>query len=327
MKGLSIFERSGDCLSGRISRLKRSVLITQAIACSFLLAGCAWIGGGVTSLHPLPSHAVHPVWSPDGERLAFESDLAGNWDIWTMKIDGSDLKQITNGHTQERFASWSPDGTRITFASDRSGNWDVWVMNSDGSGIKQITRYEGLDIAPVWSPDGEKIAFVSSRSMDVLVWVIDPSGKNVEGMPNIRCGDWVSSWSPDSRTVAAVSSMRGASDIWLIDVYKRQIQQITQKTETRRDFLPAWSPDGSKIAFVSERNGKRDIYMMDPDGGNERRLTRGALGLENMPYDVDREVFDGLSFLYLSWSPDGKQLAFTRVNGKGKGELAFLTVK
>jgi Tol biopolymer transport system component len=331
MKGFMAMKRYSD--KKRLKSLKArslpslSALYIFGFIVLLLVAGCTWIGANVAPVRSFPAHAIHPVWSPDGKMFAFESNLAGSWDIWTMNLNGTNLRQMTTMKTSDRFASWSPDGKRIAFASDRSGNWDIWMMKVDGTDLKQLTTYDGLDIAPVWSPDGKKIAFVSSRSMDVLVWVMDPDGSHVQGMPNIRCGDWVSSWSPDGKIVAAVSSMRGTSDIWLIDVYERQIKQLTQKTDTRRDFLPAWSPDGTKVAFVSERNGKRDIWLMDPDGQNERRLTRGALGSKNPPYDVDREVFDGLSFLYLSWSPNGKQLAFTRVNGNGMGEIALLKVE
>jgi Tol biopolymer transport system component len=301
-------------------------------ACSSFLmlllfvAGCAWNSGEIRSIHALPANAIHPVWSPDGKSLVFESDMAGNWDLWTMNRDGTGLKQITHDSSNERFASWSPDGMRLAYASDRSGNWDVWTMKLDGSDNRQLTQFNGLDIAPIWSPNGERIAFVSSRSMDVLVWVMDADGGNVQGMPNIRCGDWVSAWSPDGKSVAAVSSMRGKSDIWLIDTQDRTIKQLTQKTDTRRDFLPAWSPDGNHIAFVSERSGHRDIWLMDRDGTNERRIAKGALGSREMKYNVDKQVFDGLSFLYLSWSPDGRDLAFTRVNEEGRGEIVVMQV-
>jgi len=303
----------------------RSTFFTVLIF-QLLVAGCALDNVTVRSIRALPANAVHPVWSPDGKSLAFESDMAGNWDIWTINRDGTGLKQITHDSSNERFPSWSPDGTRLAYASDQSGNWDIWSLKLDGTDTRQLTHYNGLDIAPVWSPDGKRIAFVSSRSMDVLVWVMDADGGNVQGMPNIRCGDWVSAWSPDARSVAAVSSMRGKSDIWLIDTQERTIKQLTQKTETRRDFLPAWSPDGSQIAFVSERNGQRDIWIMDGNGNNERRIGRGLLGTHEVKYNVDKQVFEGLSFLYLSFSPDGRDLAFTRVNDEGRGEIAVLQV-
>jgi Tol biopolymer transport system component len=322
MKVLEV-ERSKS-LAVKGTKILSTVLALLTV--QLFVAGCAGNQVTVMPIHALPANAVHPVWSPDGKSLAFESDLAGNWDIWTIDRAGTGLKQVTHDSSNERFPSWSPDGTRLAYASDRSGNWDIWSMKLDGTDSRQLTQYNGLDIAPVWSPDGKRIAFVSSRSMDVLVWVMDADGGNVQGMPNIRCGDWVSAWSPDARSVAAVSSMRGKSDIWLIDTRDRTIKQLTQKTDTRRDFLPAWSPDGTRIAFVSERKGQRDIWIMDRDGTNERRLGKGVLGTRELKYNVDKQVFDGLSFLYLSWSPDGRDLAFTRVNEEGRGEIAVMQV-
>lgn len=299
---------------------------SAVLAAGLTVAGCAWNAGTVIPIRSFPANAVHPVWSPDGKSFAFESDMAGNWDIWMVRRDGTGLRQITTDSHDDRFPSFSPDGTRLAFSSNRTGNWDIWSVGLDGSQEKQLTQFSGLDIAPVWSPDGGRIAFVSSRTMDVLVWVMNADGSRVEGMPNIRCGDWVSAWSPDGRSVAAVSSMRGSSDIWMINTMDRTITQLTQKTDVRRDFLPAFSPDGNWMAFVSERKGVRDIWISDREGANERRLTRGALGKHELRYNVDKQVFDGLSFLYLSWSPDGKALAFTRVNGEGRGEIALVSV-
>ncbi len=310
----------------RCGVLSRLAIYSSFFVMGLVLAGCAWSPTVVIPLHAMPGNAVHPVWSPDGKKLIFESDVAGNWDIWMVNRDGTGLKQISRQPSNDRFPSFSPDGGRLAYASDRDGDWEIWSVNLDGSEDRQLTHRKGLDIAPLWSPDGKRIAFVSSRSMDVLVWVMDADGSHVQGMPNIRCGDWVSAWSPDGRSVAAVSSMRGKSDIWLINTLDRSIKQLTQKTETRRDFLPAWSPDGNHFAFVSERKGERDIWLMDRDGRNERRLSRGALGWHELRYDVDKEVFDGLSFMYLSWSPDGRDLAFTRVNKQGLGEIAILQV-
>jgi TolB protein len=283
-------------------------------------------GDAVRPIAPLPGSAVNPAFSPDGKRILFESDLAGSWDLWVMNRDGTGLRQLTTDRSSDRFGTWSPDGKKIAFSSDRSGNWDIWAMNLEGGPVKQLTDFQGLDIAPTWSPNGKEIAFVSSRTMDVLVWVMNEDGSGIHGMPNIRCGDWASSWSPDGRFIAAVSSMRGKSDIWLIDTQQRAIQQLTQKSEERRDFLPFYSPDGSMIAFVSERNGKRDIWIMDAEAKEEWRPSPNILTGVKPKYDVDREVYDGIAYLRLSWSPDGKELAFTRVKENGLGEIAVLPV-
>jgi Tol biopolymer transport system component len=116
------------------------------------------------------------AWSPDGERLLLaghpESDnpIAGpdGWDLYTVRIDGTDLVRLTQSEAFEHFALWSPDGSRIAFASspnfdDADYPSDLWIMNADGSGERRLTGWRGFDSFPAWSPDGSYIAFASDR--------------------------------------------------------------------------------------------------------------------------------------------------------------------
>ena len=68
-----------------------------------------------------------PVWTPDGRRIAFESQRAdGHFDIWVMDSDGSALRQLTTDPGDENAPTWSRDGQRIYFSSDRGGGRDIW---------------------------------------------------------------------------------------------------------------------------------------------------------------------------------------------------------
>lgn len=94
---------------------------------------------------------IAPAASPLGDRIAVMStqrESAGNWEIWTMGVDGSDPVRITNNPAQDGLPTWSPDGKSIAFVSDRGGAWAIWVANADGSNVRKLFDMPG-------SPDGQ----------------------------------------------------------------------------------------------------------------------------------------------------------------------------
>lgn len=107
-------------------------------------------------------------WSPDGGRLLVEGfpqkGHEGQFDLYTVRPDGSDPVQLTDDEAGEHEPSWSPDGSLIVFAAGEDDLFqDVFVMGADGSDVRMLTDWEGVDLFPVWSPDGRWIAFASDR--------------------------------------------------------------------------------------------------------------------------------------------------------------------
>ncbi len=86
---------------------------------------------------------TNPEASPDGKKVAFMSQRDGNWEVYVMNIDGSEIERLTNNGDTDGLPIWSPDGQTIAFASDRDGEWAIWAMNPDGSNQRMLFPLEG----------------------------------------------------------------------------------------------------------------------------------------------------------------------------------------
>jgi Tol biopolymer transport system component len=90
-------------------------------------------GSDVTRLTNNLASDEFPRWSPDGEKITFQSNRDGNFEIYVMNAaDGGNPTRLTNNNAIDGSPSWSPDGEKITFGSQRDGNPEIYVMNADG---------------------------------------------------------------------------------------------------------------------------------------------------------------------------------------------------
>jgi TolB protein len=237
-----------------------------------------------------PLHAATSV-----GRIAFAACVAGNWDIYSVATDGTDLRRLTTDPADDLDPAWSLDGTRLAFASRRDGYWNLYVLELTDGRLVQLTAGHSYDGAPAWSPDGQRVAFESSRAGDLDVWVVDADGKELVNLtPDSPFGDAGPAWSPDGRTIAFTSWRYGDRDVFLFDVETGEIVQFTDSPDAEE--RPAWHPDGGQLAFVAEPAYTREVYVSDvaappAGGGASARLTWLARD----------DAF--------AWSPDGERLA------------------
>ncbi|MDM8528855.1 LysM peptidoglycan-binding domain-containing protein [Anaerolineales bacterium HSG24] len=106
-----------------------------------------------------------PSASPDGTKIVFMSNGRGatSWEIWTMKIDGSGAKRLTNNGSNDGLPTWSPDGKSIAYASDQDGSWAIWVMNADGSNSKSLFTMKGSPNGKVLSDENNSFGWWEER--------------------------------------------------------------------------------------------------------------------------------------------------------------------
>src|SRR5207245_2069308 len=135
-------------------------------------------GSGATALTRSPAWYLSPLWSPDGQTLAFSLTRrdTSKWTIAVIDATGGDPRVLTDGGGNDILDSWSPDGTRLLFHSDRTGRPQVFVMNADGSGQTRLTNV-GDNWGGAWSPRGDTIAFASSRGGRLQIYTMDSTGR------------------------------------------------------------------------------------------------------------------------------------------------------
>ncbi|PYX34191.1 MAG: hypothetical protein DMG80_03150 [Acidobacteria bacterium] len=112
---------------------------------------------------------------PNSERILFQSDRDGNWEIYTMRTDGSEQINLSRHPADDTQPSLSPDGHRIVFVSNRDGNSEIYVTNTDGSRVRRLTNNPAEDVYPAWSRDG-RIAFTSNRSGNDEIHILNADG-------------------------------------------------------------------------------------------------------------------------------------------------------
>jgi Tol biopolymer transport system component len=109
--------------------------------------------GGVVGDVFLQGLDADPAWSPDGKKIAFDSNRDGNYEIYVMDADGSGERNLTASESLDALPAWSADGRELAFESERAdkGNRDIYVMSaSNGTVIDRLTTGAGADEMPDW---------------------------------------------------------------------------------------------------------------------------------------------------------------------------------
>ncbi|HVK00479.1 MAG TPA: protein kinase [Gemmatimonadales bacterium] len=263
------------------------------------------IGSGVAS--KLLDGGFNPSYSPDGQRLAFDAELAGAQRVWVADTRGRNPRQVTSDsseavvHTEPR---WSPDGTKLAFRRIEKLKSDIAIVDPATQAVTRVTDDYVVDVYPTWTPDGRAVVFSSSRGGGVNLWRarLGPDGTTT-GLEQLTTGagdDVQASVHPDGRELAF--AVRGiSSDLWQLPVSPETGRATGLPAPvlgtTRVESRGTWSPDGRLLAFNSDRAGEMNIWVLD-SARRERRVTSGPGG----DYQPD-------------WSPDGAALVFFSARG------------
>ena len=203
------------------------------------------------------SKNYHARPSPDGKRVAFDSDRDGERGVFVADADGRNLRRVS-GEGFAAVPSWSPDGRQLAFARaepDHPDVWNLWLLNVDSGDVRRLTaNSSGQPWGASWFPDGQRVAYSHSNSIVVVdvasgrqTPYLSPEAKRVPRSPAV---------SPDGRWVIFQLAGDGG---WLLDLTDRSSQRVLSDP-TAEDFT--WSPDGSRVAYYSRRDAAWNVWVM-----------------------------------------------------------------
>lgn len=197
----------------------------------------------------------YPRWSSDGKKIAFTSDRTGQYEIWTMNADGSNLRQLSfNSPGDASFPLWSPDGTRIFFQRNRE---NVLVdLNRDWAS-QTLTPLPPPEpntvfVAWDWSPDGKKLIGTTSGLSHVVYFSFETN--RFEKVANV--GHYPM-WLPDSSRFIFIFE----GNAYLGDIHTKRQREILSVPETQIRSI-AISRDGQLI-YLTPHSNESDIWLLD----------------------------------------------------------------
>jgi len=224
-------------------------------------------GSAITQITDGNANDAQPVFAPDGKRIAFASDRAGQWDIWLIDVSGRNPMQITNGPMAELHPTWSPDGKRLAYCriNPKESTGELWIVELENPGTKRLI---GEGLFPSWSPKGDKIAFQRARhrgSRWFSIWTI--TFENGEPSPPTE--------------VLSGSQFAFIAPAWSADGTQLAFACIT----------PSMDPESHSFEPRISGNGRADIAIVDADGRGMIRLTNGRGENYSPTWSVDDRIY------------------------------------
>ena len=175
-----------------------------------------------------------PVFSPDGQKIAFESKAPGQevgggpgstenndtLEIYVIHTDGTNKKQLTHNDVDDGHPTWAPNGKQIAFTAMVGDIYQIFSVNAMGGTAKQLTFTNASHYHPTFRPDGKRIIYISNAHNHYTIWMMNADGKNKTQLTNHVGAHFEPSLSRDGKTLVFSSDRSDHMRIYLMDLTK-----------------------------------------------------------------------------------------------------------
>ncbi|PYX54696.1 MAG: hypothetical protein DMG76_20815 [Acidobacteria bacterium] len=246
-----------------------------------------------------------PTWSPDGQSIAFISNMSGRNNIWTVPADGGWPVQLTISDQRQSSPAWSPDGKWIAYQSDYDGDeqWDIFLVSPKTGRVVNLTQTREIaELDPTWSPDGRYLAY-EVKPKTSAAYEIDVYDMLMREVKHITTGtpqDKRNSnpiWSKDGKYIVYTQEQAKGTDsnIFIANVAAATSTLLTPHEGEQIYSADDISPDGKHVLITSNAgNGYDNVGLLDVATKKVSWLTK------------DKWEISGGEF-----SPDGRRITFT----------------
>ncbi|MEP6592547.1 MAG: helix-turn-helix domain-containing protein [Acidobacteriota bacterium] len=213
----------------------------------------------ITSIVDDRAHNFHARPSPDGDRIAFDSDRDGERGVYVADADGTNVRRIS-GDGFAAIPSWSPDGKTIAFVRGEDGHpkvWNLWTTDIESGQTRRLTSYRvGAPWGGSWFPDGRRLAY--SHETELVVLDLESGKRRVFRSPVAGRLVRTPAVSPDGRRVMFQVYQDGA---WLLDLPDGSMRKVLSDPSAEEY---TWAPDGRRVAYHSRGTGTWGVWVMAP---------------------------------------------------------------
>lgn len=320
--------------------LRSAAISPDGRTVAFSYRGDLWtapVAGGAAT--PITVHAAYdtaPVWSPDGERIAFASDRYGNFDVFVLPAAGGEAKRLTFHSADDTPTSFTPDGKAVLFGSARlDAATNVQFPTGAQPELYQVALTGGMPVQVLstpaihaaWDRAGARLAYSDQKGYEMEwrkhdnssfardVWVFEKATNTHRRLTGPGVDDRQPVWAPGDTALYYLSEKSGSFNVWRLDLASpgTPVQVTSHSTHPVR-FLSASAAGDLCYTFDG------DIWVRPAGASASRELSVTAAAdtgsLEVAPVDVASEVSE------FELSPNGKEVAFV-----ARGEVFTASVE